>query len=403
MGDPKSTTSRFRQIFPCHYDSSDNLAGDEPILLREWKAILSYQCRYFPFMVNTYLNAGFITSVAERARVCIDRVLPRDMMRHQPTIRLNGRLSAINPIGKAWMKGSTLQVQFLDGSTTQKAIAREQAGWWEQVANLKLDFNDASDSEIRITFDPNDGAWSFVGTDCRNIPLGQPTMNLGFLDSGTAAHEFGHAIGLAHEHQNPEGGIEWNEEVVISEMAKSPNFWDEEKTRHNILKKYRVDQINGTDFDPDSIMLYFFPPSWTKNGIGTKANEVLSHIDKEFISGPKMYPKTGVTVDAAPELKVNADRRTKASIGKFGEEDLFKFTVKTDGRYVIDTEGPTDIVMKLFGPNNPTALIDEDDDSGIDTNAKIAANLIAGEYFVQVRHFNRASGMGDYSIRVFNA
>jgi hypothetical protein len=28
-------------------------------------------------------------------------------------------------------------------------------------------------------------------------------MNLGFLDDGTAAHEFGHAIGLAHEHQNP--------------------------------------------------------------------------------------------------------------------------------------------------------------------------------------------------------
>ena len=92
-----------------------------------------------------------------------------------------------------------------------------------------------------------------------------------------------------------------------------------------------------------------------------------------------MYPKTGVTIDAATELKVNADRRTKASIGKFGEEDLFKFTVKTDGRYVIDTKGPRDIVMKLFGPGNSTALIDEDDDSGIDTNAKIAANLITGE------------------------
>lgn len=338
-----------------------------------------------------------------RANVCIDRVLPRDMMRHKPTMRIGGRLRAISPIGKTWMNGSTLQVQFLDGSNTEKATAREQAGWWEKVANLKFDFNDAPNSEIRITFDPNDGAWSFVGTDCRNIPLGEATMNLGFLDGGTAAHEFGHAVGLAHEHQNPAGGIQWNEQVVIDELAKSPNFWDEETTRHNVLNKYTVDQINGTDFDPDSIMLYFFPASWTLNGIGTEANEVLSRIDKEFISGAKMYPKTGVTVGAAPELKVNADQRTKASIGQFGEEDLFKFTVKTDGPYVIDTEGPTDIVMKLFGPDNPTALIDEDDDSGIDTNAKIAANLIAGEYFVQVRHFNRASGMGDYSIRVFNA
>jgi hypothetical protein len=75
-------------------------------------------------------------------------------------------------------------------------------------------------------------------------------MNLGFLDGGTAAHEFGHAIGLAHEHQNPAGGIQWNEAIVISEMAKSPNFWDEQKTRHNILRRYSANQINGTAFDP---------------------------------------------------------------------------------------------------------------------------------------------------------
>jgi hypothetical protein len=147
-------------------------------------------------------------------------------------------------------------------------------------------------------------------------------------------------------------------------------------------------------------MLYFFPSDWTLNGIGTKANDVLSRIDREFIAGAKMYPKTGGTVSTATELKVNAARRTAASIGKVGEEDLFRFTAASDGRYVIDTRGPTDVVMKLFGPNSETALIAEDDDSGIDTNARIASTLIAGDYFVQVRHYNRASGMGDYTIRV---
>jgi len=227
-------------------------------------------------------------------------------------------------------------------------------------------------------------------------------MNLGFLDGGTAAHEFGHAIGLAHEHQNPAGGIQWNEQVVIREMAKSPNFWDEQTTRHNILRKYSADQINGTAFDPDSIMLYFFPATWTLNGIATEANDILSRMDKEFIAGAKMYPKTGVTVSGATELKVNAKKRTQASIGKVGEEDLFKFTAAADGRYVIDTLDPTDVVMKLFGPNSATSLIAEDDDSGMDTNARIAADLIAGEYFIQVRHYNRASGMGKYSIKVRN-
>jgi hypothetical protein len=338
--------------------------------------------------------------MADRAKVCIDRTLPTASMRPQRTMRRGGRERAIAPIGKTWMNGSTLGVRFLGGAANEQATAREQAGWWGQVANLKFDFNNANNADIRIAFDSSDGAWSYVGTDCRNIPVNQATMNLGFLDGGTAAHEFGHAIGLAHEHQNPRGGIQWNEQVVIQELAKSPNFWDEETTRHNVLRKYTVDQIKGTDFDPDSIMLYFFPASWTTNGIATKANEVLSAMDKQFIAGAQMYPKLGGTVTNAVELEINAKRRTAASIGKFGEEDLFRFNAASDGRYLIDTRGPTDVVMKLFGPNNPTALIAEDDDSGIDTNALIVTDLVAGNYFVQVRHYNRANGMGNYTIKV---
>jgi len=336
--------------------------------------------------------------MAARPKVCFDRVLPREIMRRQRTMRAKGRPRAISPIGKAWMNGSTLRVRFMSGTPAEQAVAREQAGWWAAVANLKFDFNDAPDAEIRIAFDPNDGAWSYVGTDCRGIPVNHPTMNLGFLDGGTAGHEFGHAIGLAHEHQNPAGGIQWNEQVVIAELAKPPNSWDEDKVRHNVLRKYSVDQINGTEFDPNSIMLYFFPASWTLNGIATKANDVLSDLDKQFIAGAKMYPKTGDTVADATVLEVNARSRTQASIGKVGEEDLFRLTAAADGSYVVDTRGPTDVVMKLFGPNSETALIAEDDDSGIDTNASISADLIAGDYFVQVRHYNRASGMGNYSI-----
>ena len=339
--------------------------------------------------------------MADRPKVCFDRILPRDLMRFQPTTRgPGGRVRALSPIGKSWMNGSTLRVRFVGGTAAEHSVAREQAGWWASIANLKFDFNNAPDAEIRITFDPNDGAWSYVGTDCRGIPSNEATMNLGFLDGGTAAHEFGHAIGLAHEHQNPAGGIQWNEQVVIQELAKSPNFWNEQTVRHNVLRKYGADQINGTVFDPDSIMLYFFPASWTLNGIATKANDTLSRLDKEFIAGAKMYPKTGTTVVDATELKVNARTRTQASIGKVGEEDLFRFTAAADGRYVIDTRGPTDVVMKLFGPTSETALIAEDDDSGIDTNARISADLIAGNYFVQIRHYNRASGMGNYSVAV---
>ena len=337
---------------------------------------------------------------ARRPKVCFDRILPSELLRMQRTLRgPQGRVRAMSPIGKAWMNGSTLRVRFMGGTAAQQKKTREQAGWWSEQANLVLDFNDAPDAEIRITFDSNDGAWSYIGTDCRDIARKEPTMNLGFLDGGTAAHEFGHALGLAHEHQNPAGGIKWNEKVVIREMAKSPNFWDEQTTRHNIMRKYSLDQVNGTRFDPDSVMLYFFPASWTLNNVATKENEKLSALDKEFIAGANMYPRGRAGIADAVALGVNASRRTQASIGKAGEEDLYRFTAKSDGRYIIDTAGTTDMFMKLFGPNSQTALIAQDNDSGIDANARIAADLIAGEYFVQVRHV-QPTGKGNYTIKV---
>jgi hypothetical protein len=56
--------------------------------------------------------------------------------------------------------------------------------------------------------------------------------------------------------------------------------------------------------------------------------------------------------------------------------------------------------MKLFGPASQTSLIAEDDDSGIGANARIIRDLIPGQYYVQIRHFYKASGTGEYRIRV---
>lgn len=335
-------------------------------------------------------------------RPCIDRILPSDIFRFQRLDLVGGRIHAVAPIGKAWVNGSVLRVRFMGGTPKQHAIVREQAGWWERAANLKFDFNNAPDAEIRISFDPAGGAWSYIGTDCRHIPFEGPTMNLGFLDGGTPAHEFGHAIGLGHEHANPSGGIAWNEEVVKRSLSGPPNFWTPEMIRHNVFYKYSADQINGTAFDPDSIMLYWFPGKWTLNGLETKANEVLSGVDKMFIGGAKMYPPNPpTTIELGIEL-FPSTVYTSAEIGAFGEEDLFWFKADPTGRYIISTEGKTDVVMKLFGPGSKTALIAEDDDSGSGLNARINKSLIAGRYYVSIRHWNRQKGVGLYYIKVRN-
>src|SRR5674476_1319990 len=190
---------------------------------------------------------------AAAPKMCFDRIVSRDVMRpHLTTTGPSGMTRALAPRDKTWLNGSTLRVRFMGGTAAEQATAREQALWWANYANLTFDFGNAPDAEIRITFDTNDGAWSTIGTDSGQVPNNQATMNLGFLDGGTAGHEFGHAIGLAHEHSSPAGGIQWNEPVVLAALAGPPNYWNEETTRHNVFYKYSLDQINGTAFDPAS-------------------------------------------------------------------------------------------------------------------------------------------------------
>ncbi|MGI8843716.1 MAG: peptidase, partial [Gemmatimonadaceae bacterium] len=97
--------------------------------------------------------------MSDIAKVCIDRILPRDLMRLQPTTRgtgqSRGRSRAIAPIGKTWPNGSRLKVRFIGGTEAQRQTARSQAAWWSDVANIGFDFGTASNAELRIAFDSN--------------------------------------------------------------------------------------------------------------------------------------------------------------------------------------------------------------------------------------------------------
>lgn len=136
------------------------------------------------------------------------------------------------------------------------------------LINVKLNFFDPDDknklfnpnnADIRISFDPNGGAWSLLGKDCltekdKNIA----TMNFGWFDVPTTLHEICHALGMIHEHSNPNGvPINWAT-CHVAEWATRTQCWDPITIKENILDKYNVDQINGSEFDPSSIMLYFF-------------------------------------------------------------------------------------------------------------------------------------------------
>lgn len=343
----------------------------------------------------------------ENIRICVDAFSPvalRDRRRAFTDAALEGpgRMAprAIAPISSVWPNGTTLNISFIGGTAQERQTVEQIAKQWENFANLRLVFGSAPQSQLRVAFVQDGRSWSYMGTDNLNIPALAPTMNFGWpLEEGTILHEFGHALGLAHEHQSPLGGLLWNEPVVLRELAGPPNGWDEETIRFNVLDKYQANQIRGTAFDPQSIMLYAFPARWTTNGVSTSENNALSATDKSFVGGPTMYPKPAGGGTGAVDLTVAENAGVEGEIGKVGEVDLYKFTAKTTGTYTIETEGPTDVFMRLFGPNNQTSLVAEDDDSGSDRNARIIRQLSPGDYFVQVRHFSPTE-KGKYRIRV---
>jgi hypothetical protein len=339
--------------------------------------------------------------MAKAPKICFDRILPQRAGRqHLTRLMPDGRTRAISPIGKKWANASTIRMRFLGGTQEQQDMVQAMAPEWTQHANLNFEFGDDPRSEIRVSFDSNDGAWSYVGTDNLGIPLHAATLNLGWQDQGVILHEFGHMIGLSHEHQNPDGGIEWNEEAVIRDLSGPPNFWDEQTIRHNVLNRYRADQVHGTDFDPDSVMLYAFPDEWTLNMGATHENEDISDQDRDFVRSERMYPgrDTGDTLDDQA-IELTVARGVEGEISAAHEEDVYRFVVTDTATHLIETAGSTDVVMSLFGPNSSTQLVASDDDGGVGRNARINATLQPGIYYAIVRHFN-PTRTGEYRIAV---
>jgi hypothetical protein len=354
----------------------------------------------------------------EPIQICVDRILPEDMVVRAADAAIaenKANVPVVAPgvgagplgddeiavvTGKLWQNGKTLRVRFLDGDPEVHARVEQYAHQWSQYANIKFEFGSDPDAEIRISFQ-HPGSWSYIGTDALSIGKNAPTMNYGWLTpassddeySRVVLHEFGHALGCIHEHQNPVGDIPWDRPAVYRYYMGPPNNWNKEQVDVNLFQKYSRNITQFSQFDPRSIMLYSIPDALTIGDYAVGWNRVLSDMDKQFIG--TMY-----ALDSKPVVDLPlGGPAVEASIGQHGEEDLFKFTAQDEGDYMIETEGNTDVVMSLFGPNNQTTLVAADDDSGRDWNAKIATRLRPGTYFVRIRHY-RPTGTGTYKIGV---
>ena len=307
-----------------------------------------------------------------------------------------GRASAILVSADKWANGTELRYHFLEAAphAADQDVVRAAFETWHDLP-IGLAFREVSDpmeSEVRIGFDHDDGSWSYVGRQVLDRPAFAKTMNFGWRLDGwsygrdTALHEIGHTLGLPHEHQNPKAGIVWDDEAVVAHFAAPPNEWSRQQTEWNILRKIPPDTVQGSKWDPDSVMHYRFeaglirtPSQYRDKPLIPAAG--LSSRDSEWVR--QFYPDQA---DTMPELK--AFQSARLELGP-GEQVDFEVRPETSREYTFGTFGSADTVLVLFedvdsGPDEGQGLRYRagDDDSGTDRNARFAVKLYRGRRYV---------------------
>lgn len=263
---------------------------------------------------------------------------------------------------QAWTPGQTVRVAFFGGSADLRRDIVEATSQITDACNLTLDFgwDGVSDTfrewspadtelgaEIRVSFDMG-GYWSLVGTDSSNPNIGLPTgsiggrphqrsLNLGGFDvqrpsswRGTARHEFLHALGFHHEHQNMRGPCEdefrWDDDEgyqpttdfrgafvtdssgrrpgIYTYLSGFPNHWSRGKVDHNLRTEDDPDAV-ASAFDPASVMLYRFPPLFyrTTPSPCAPSGDGLNLSDGDGRGLRLLYPRTAEELSAIAERK----------------------------------------------------------------------------------------------------
>ena len=181
-----------------------------------------------------------------------------------------------------------ITVRFLNGTTDQKKKVKEKAKSWQDAGNFMFNWVDGGASDIRIRFnEPGNKRQESVvgGFDHVYAREQNPNSQTMHFYTGTAGwegsilHEFGHALGLTHEHLSPKFTELFKWAYSGDELYK--NIWEtyqrgdedpdwnelEDESKKSIKAGIDKNYLNVRDmnmeaskFDPASVMTYAISP-----------------------------------------------------------------------------------------------------------------------------------------------
>ncbi|KAJ7493835.1 hypothetical protein FB451DRAFT_1122358 [Mycena latifolia] len=210
--------------------------------------------------------------------------------------------AVVTKLSQLWDSGAVVTYSYSGGTTNQQNKVDQVILEWFPYANIT--FQRVASGTLRIAFDPKSGSWSYVGTVNLTVSSAQVTMNLGWVedsttvsqdDRGVILHEFGHALGLLHEHQSPArgGSLHLDEDAVYAYYAATQGRPLPPFSLSQIIDVYNATDVsNFSALDTTSIMMYFMPAAMNLERIDVPPNEVLSDMDKAYmvINYPRPTP-----------------------------------------------------------------------------------------------------------------